>query len=197
MKAMTFTLACFVATAVHASDREPVPVDPSIIDNPAAKDVGTLLGSLRGCGCRPRHHPVRDAIVKVGRPAVPGLVKQLNSSTQWWVQLECIYLLGLIGPDAEEAIPALEKAETVRHGLPKSYIPVALAAIRADDKALAEVLRRRGNGAAWYAAELLGGMGANAAAARPLLVDIAATGKYSASRRLAQETIQRIDDDQK
>ena len=132
-------MGLIVSAGAVGSDRDPNSVNEEILKNPTAKNAPTLVTALRGCGCRPKHHPVRDAVVRVGAPAVPLLVKELKSSDKWAVQLECIYLLGLIGPDAKEAIPALnESAKSIKHLLPLRYIPVTVAAIRADSDALAQ-----------------------------------------------------------
>jgi len=49
---------------------------------------------------------VKKAIVKIGKPTVPGLVELLGDP-EWFVRLAAAEVLGEIGPEASEAGPAL------------------------------------------------------------------------------------------
>jgi HEAT repeat protein len=74
-------------------------------------------------------------LVKIGKPAVPALVELLDSPT-WVLRWKAARVLGLIGPDAKEALPALEKAlqREKPHFFERRDIPLAIAAIKADTK---------------------------------------------------------------
>ncbi|MBM81619.1 MAG: hypothetical protein CMJ78_13655 [Planctomycetaceae bacterium] len=117
-----------------ALDKSPSPVSRKILDNPKPEHVRTLISALNGCGCVPKHHPVRDALVKIGKPAASPLIKRMNSTTKWWIQLECVYILGLIGPEAGVA-EELRKAN-IRHPLPKRYLGIARTAMLSDSEQL-------------------------------------------------------------
>ena len=114
------------------------------------------MTALRGCGCKPLHAPARDALVTIGTPAVGPLVERLQANTQWWIQLECVYILGLMGPNAADAESALHTFVTQEHHpLPHHYAEIALAAVRGDIDQLAELAISSNSSFADYALELL------------------------------------------
>ena len=160
----------FSCAPLSAADRPPDPVDSAILEAPAAEHVPVLIAALNGSGCQPRHSEVGDALVQIGMPAVAPLVERLNGSTKWWIQLECIHLLGLMGTEAAAAEPDLARFLVEQHhGLPQSFARASLAAVRDDPQALIEVIATSHSGVAVYSLELLKQMGADAAPVVPQL----------------------------
>ncbi len=137
---------------------------------------------------------MRDAIVKLGKPMVPGLAKRLNSSTRWPEQLEVIFLLGLIGENTPEAREALERATKLKHPLPRNYAEMAFAAIQRNPQPLADVIKAASYGRIEFEAELLRRMGPKAAEVRPQLIEAAKASTNNPTRhRIVTETIKHID----
>ena len=155
---------------LSAGDRPPAPVAGFILRSPKPENLVTLVGALRGSGCTPKHSEVGDAIVGLGSHSVPRLVARLEETDKWWIQLEAIHLLGLIGPDAKKALPALDKFVSEKHHLlPAKYSVVTVAAIRQDVDFLIKKVVKRTSGASDFAIELLGRMGPKASSALPAL----------------------------
>ena len=180
-------------TLLLAGDRTPAPVAGYILRSPKPENLVTLVGALRGSGCKAKHTGVGDAIVSLGSKSVPSLVTRLESSDKWWIQLEAIYLLGLIGPDAKKALPALDKFVSEKHHLlPSRNAPVAVAAIRGDLDALIMTIEQRGGGASDFAIELLGRRGPKARAAVPALEKFIAEHPLSNSRSTATAAVKAI-----
>ena len=143
------TVVCllFISDQALSLDKSPSPVDPEILKDPKPEHLPTLIGALNGCGCSPKRSDVGDALAQIGKPSVAPLIKRLNSTTKWWIQLECVHILALIGPEAEDAADEVEAWMTSgrRHGLPKSYAVLAVAAMRSDTKVLVESLAGSGS----------------------------------------------------
>jgi hypothetical protein len=176
-----------------AGDRNPAPVAGYILRSPKPENLVTLVGALRGSGCNAKHTDVGDAIVSLGSKSVPSLVARLEGSDKWWIQLETIYLLGLIGPDAKKALPALDKFVSQKHHLlPARNAQVAVAAIRGDLDVLVEKINERGGGADEFAMELLGRRGRKARAALPALEKFIADHPLSNTRSTASAAIKAI-----
>ena len=172
---------------------DPAPVAGYILRSPKPEHLTTLVGALRGSGCKAKHTDVGDAIVSLGSRSVPSLVARLESSDKWWIQLEAVYLLGLIGPDAKKALPALDKFVSQKHHpLPAKNARVAIAAIRGDLKTLIPIIDQRGAGANDFAMELLGRMGPKARAALPALEKYIADHRPSNTRSTAITAIKAI-----
>ncbi|MDP7205373.1 MAG: hypothetical protein QGH11_07390 [Pirellulaceae bacterium] len=171
----------------------PGPVAASILRTPRPEHLPTLVGALRGSGCKATHTDVGDAIVSLGSRSVPSLVARLESSDKWWIQLETIYLLGLIGPDAKKALPALDTFLSEKHHpLPARNAAVAVAAIRGDIDTLIAKIGQRAAGANDFAIELLGRRGTQARAALPALEKHIATHPFSTTRATAETAIKSI-----
>ena len=176
-----------------AVDRPPAPVAGYILRAPKPEHVVTLVAALRGSGCKPKHSEVGDAIVGLGTHSVPGLVARLEGSEKWWIQLEAIYLLGLIGQDAKKALPALDKFVSEKHHLlPSRYSVLSVAAIRGDVDFLIEKVVKRTAGASDFAIELLGRMGPQARSALPALAKHIADHPLSNSRSTAEKAVKAI-----
>jgi HEAT repeat protein len=175
--------------ALPASDRPPLPVRASVLTSPTADDLDVLFAALQGSGCRPKHSGVGDAIVSLGSKSVPRLVSRLESTTKWWIQLEAVHLLGLIGSDAKKAIPVLDKFIAEKHHmLPKKFAVVAVAAIRKDVDGLADIVTSRGSGATQFAIELLGRIGPKAKAAVPVIEEYIANRIHESVARTSAIT---------
>ncbi len=189
---VTTFLAPAILVAFSPGD-DPAPVAGYILRSPQPKHLPTLIGALRGSGCKAKHTDVGDAIVCLGSKSIPGLVARLESSDKWWIQLETIYLLGLIGPDAEQALPTLDKFVSEKHHpLPARNATPAIAAIRGDIKVLIATIDQRAGGADDFAIELLGRMGPKATSALPALRKHIADHPLSNSRSTAEKAIQAI-----
>lgn len=196
MKSLTsYFMLLVVCCAVPAFglDKSPDPVDEAILKNPQPRDLPTLIGALNGSGCRPKHSDVGDALVQIGKPSIEPLVKRLNSTTKWWIQLECVHLLGLIGPEAAARADDVEEWMTSgpRHGLPKSYAALAVAAMRSDTDALIEAFAGHGSRAE-YASELLVRFDELAKKAEPALKKLAGSEEESRAVSYARETLEGI-----
>jgi len=158
MQRLVLATACLVIVTGSglALDRSPDPVPIEILDNPKPEHVPTLIRALNGSGCRPKHTRAGDALVQIGKPSVEPLVRRLKSSSTWSAQLECVYLLALIGPDAADAAEDLEEwLESKRHPLPRKYGEVALVAARGDVDGLIEIMLKGETGATPLAGEIL------------------------------------------
>jgi HEAT repeat protein len=178
---------------LFAGDRPPAPVAGYILRAPKPENLVTLVGALRGSGCSPKHSEVGDAIVGLGAHSVPSLVDRLEGSDKWWIQLEAIHLLGLIGPEATKALPALDKFVSEKHHLlPAKYSLVTVAAIRQDVDFLTEKVVTRTSGASDFAIELLGRLGPKARAALPALKKHIADHPLSNTRSTAETAIKAI-----
>jgi len=191
-------LLCLAAVIIcpaplWAGDRNPAPVAGYILRSPKPEHLTTLVGALRGSGCKAKHTEVGDAIVSLGSNSVPSLVARLESSDKWWIQLETVYLLGLIGPDAKKALPALDKFVSEKHHpLPAKNALVAVAAIRGDLDTLIAKIEEGGGGSNDFAIELLGRRGPKARAAVPALKKFIADHPLSNSRSTATTSIRAI-----
>jgi hypothetical protein len=178
---------------LSAGDRPPAPVAGFILRSPKPENLVTLVGALRGSGCTPKHSEVGDAIVGLGSHSVPRLVARLKETDKWWIQLEAIHLLGLIGPDAKKALPALDKFVSEKHHLlPAKYSMVTVAAIRQDVDMLIEKVVKRTSGASDFAIELLGRMGPKARAALPALKKHIADHPQTKSGTAAEKAVTAI-----
>ena len=187
------TLLAPTLLVAFAPGDDPAPVAGYILRSPQPKHLPTLIGALRGSGCKAKHTDVGDAIVGLGSHSVPALVSRLEGSDKWWIQLEAVFLLGLIGPDAEKALPALDKfASEKHHPLPAQNATAAIAAIRGDLTTLIATIDRGGGGADDFAIELLGRMGPKARAALPALKKHIANLRSSNRRSTAEKAIQEI-----
>ena len=102
--------------------------------------VPALLETLRqrAPGRNPRHstaresfiHPtVREAIVKIGNAAVPGLIELLRDQ-KGAVRLEAVEVLGEIGPEAVQSIAALTASRKDENPLIRSAAVEALKRIQ-------------------------------------------------------------------
>ena len=188
----TSFLAPTILVALAPGD-DPAPVAGFILRSPQPKHLPTLIGALRGSGCKAKHTDVGDAIVGLGSHSVPALVSRLEGSEKWWIQLETVYLLGLIGPDAEKALPALDKFVSEKHHpLPARNATAAVAAIRGDLKTLVATIDKRGGGADDFAIELLGRMGSKATSALPALKKHIADHPLSNRRSTAEKAVKAI-----
>ena len=164
---LSLSLHC---TLLQAGTRSPDPVDPALLAAPTAEHLPTLLGALNGAGCVPQHSEVGDALVKIGKPAVAPLVERLNGTNKWWIQLECVHLLGLMGTDAAEAESVLSRfLVESHHGLPQSYARASLAAVRNDPQGLVALMQTSHSNVVKFALELLEAMGADASPVVPTL----------------------------
>ncbi len=155
-----------------------------------------LIKDLRTSGCG---MPASAAeLVKIGKPAVASLVELLEDS-RWIPRWKAARVLGLIGPDAKDALPALEKAlqRKDQHALERQFIPLSIAAIKSDTKTLNDCVAGKDihpEPARIFAAELLGNMGPKGKDAVPVLQALA--NSLSAERRsVIIQALEKIDHD--
>lgn len=120
------------------------------------------------------------ALANIGKPSVPSLVEALRDGSSW-VRWQVAVTLGQIGPEAEEAVPALVKAlmreETdMTRGMGRRHWYAREAAAKALGKigpsavpALTEALQHKGPVGRHAAADALAGIGPRAKGAIPAL----------------------------
>jgi len=122
------------------------------------------------------HQIALEALVLIGKPAVPALrealKRSLKSTYYDWVRRSVAEALVKIG---EPAVPALAEAlkdedREVRSSAAKALGEIGESAVSAVP-ALAEALKDKGREVRWSAAEALGKIGEPAAAAVPALVE--------------------------
>ena len=191
LRTLAAVLLCPVM--VTAGDRTPAPVAEDILRSPMPENLVTLIGALRGSGCGPKHTDVGDAIVGLGSKSVPRLVARLEGSDKWWIQLETIHLLGLIGSAAKGALPALDKFVSEKHHpLPARFSLVTVAAICEDVAFLTEMVEKRHTAPTGLAIELLGRMGPTAGSAVPALQKYIVNRPLGNSRSAAIAAIKAI-----
>ncbi|MHC4201263.1 MAG: HEAT repeat domain-containing protein [Planctomycetota bacterium] len=142
------------------------------------------------------------ALAKIGKPSVPSLVEALRDGSSW-VRWQVAVTLGEIGPEAEEAVPALVKAlmreETdMRPGIGRRHWYARKAAVEALGKigpvavpALVEALQHKGSALRHAAAEALAGIGPRAKGAIPGL-ERALRDEAKHVREAAAEALRKI-----
>ncbi len=124
---------------------------------PVPAHLPQLIKELRTSGYA---MPASAAVlVKIGKPAVPALIELLDAPT-WVPRWKAVRVLGLMGPEAKEALPALEKAlqREKPHVFERQFLPLAIAAIKADTKPLIDCVEgktKSSDAASDFAAELL------------------------------------------
>jgi HEAT repeat protein len=72
---------------------------------PAASEVAPVL--IARLGEPEVSRAAAEALRKIGKSSVPGLVQTLTSE-DWYLRLKAVEVLGALGPEAVEALPALE-----------------------------------------------------------------------------------------
>ena len=87
------------------------------------------------------------------------LVELLDDS-RWVARWKAARVLGLMGPDAKDALPALEKAiqRKDQHSFERQFIPLSIAAIKFDTKTLIDCVEdktKHSDNARFFAGELL------------------------------------------
>lgn len=198
IRPLTFLfIVLFVSQSIG---REPEIVSKKILESPTKNDAKTLVNALNGADCRPEHYKLYDAILKIGPHAVPELVTKMNSDSGWWIQLECVYLLGLIGPDANQALDVIKKpanGKTKRHYLVKKYIAVALQSIKNEPKEIAKTLEQYPPASGMYACKVLSRMGQHAKVAEPLLTKMLKTAKDHDLKQNIIQTLKSIKEPRK
>ena len=176
---LTFGLVVYASVASGQVDVAPAP-SRDIFTEPTAEDIPALVKIIRTEGYygAEKSPAATDALVKIGKPAIPPLVELLDEKG-WIPRYKAVKILGLMGPVAEEALPALEKElkEKRQHFLLRKYTPLAIAAIKSDHQFLIDFIANRDNHKnpphPRFAAVLLGRMGPKAKDAVPVLVDFA------------------------
>ena len=75
---------------------------------------------------------VREAIVKIGRPAVSPLIELLQDK-KWAVRLEAAIILGQIGPEAKDSVSALTEVLKDDDQRVRQYAAKALEKVQGED----------------------------------------------------------------
>jgi HEAT repeat protein len=140
-----------------------------------AEDVRGLVTQLKSRDVDARRKAA-TALAEAGpdaKPAVPSLITALKDQ-DLYVRRFAAQALGKIGPDAKSAVPALSKAlkddqKQVAEAAAEALGKIRVSAVRP----LADAVKDKGNETAVRrkAIEALGGMGAEAKSAVPVLTD--------------------------
>ncbi len=154
----TLVLSCWLLVggiSTADDDAGKTPATTSVQSVPA--HLPQLIKELRTSGCA---MPASAAqLVGIGKPAVPALIELLDAPN-WVPRWKAARVLGLMGPEAKEALPALEKAlqREKPHVFERQFLPLAIAAIKVDTKPLIDCVEgktKSSDAARGFAAELL------------------------------------------
>ncbi|MBN1672353.1 MAG: HEAT repeat domain-containing protein [Kiritimatiellae bacterium] len=132
-----------------------------------------------------------EALKKIGKPAVPALVKELQDANIG-VRLEVTRLLGEMGADAGAAVPAIADLLAAESQRERSAAAKALGGIpgeRAAVQALTGALKDSNLAVRSDACRALGNHGAEAASAVPALRELLTAGSSKTDRTRAAETL--------
>ena len=167
------------------------------IGSPAAIAIPDLLSAMEA-----KRIPLGiavPALVALGHApveAVPLLIAQLRASTNSPVPLDSVRCLGLIGPPAAPAVPALIDALQDPESRTRAPVAFALGQIGPNASNAVPALTRALSDEWWYvrenAAIALGKLESNAAAAIPALARLAEGDRNEDVRKAAVEAINSI-----
>ncbi len=139
-----------------------------------AETIDRLVRCLPGEAFHDERGAARAAFVRIGEPAIPALVHNLEND-DFNFSDGAAQTLAAMGPAARSAVPALESiVRRKRSGslrLP-SYAAQALGKIGEIDFLIRALEGKEGAGAEFLGAQGLGAAGANAARAVPSLIDV-------------------------
>jgi hypothetical protein len=193
--AITLALGLSLGALLKADSPDAPPAASSKVENVEAQ-LPNLIYTLTTGGCgMPKE---AEDLVRIGKPAVPALMIQLDRS-HWPTRWKATRVLGQIGPDAKDALPQLERNLTRpdRHLLEKKYDTLAIAGIKSDPKPLIEALesgQALGDPRTDYAVELLGKMGPTAKDALPILKRLVEKSRTkSPSKQIGIEALKKIE----
>jgi len=179
-------------------EREAAARSLGAIGSPAAKAVPDLLSAMEAK--RIQVGTAVPALVALGYTAVeavPLLIAQLRASTNSPVPLDSVRCLGLIGPPAAPAVPALIDALQDPESRTRAPVAFALGQIGPNASNAVPALTRALSDEWWYvrenAAIALGKLESNAAAAIPALARLAEGDRNEDVRKAAVEAIKSID----
>ena len=132
-----------VATAADRGNLDTEAVQQAL-QNPSVDNLPLLLTAAQQAkNCFPKQSAASVAVTRLGQQAVPTIVARVKQqrSKAWTQQVDNLYLLAQLGPEAKAAAPVLKEivAAPKTQRYVRHFAATALAAIDGDSKSLVQL----------------------------------------------------------
>lgn len=192
--ASLFLLSASCTSSTTAQDLDEA-TKQAIVARPTLENLPTLFEIVNDeTHCFPKRSPSTLAVASLGKDAVPAILSRIEETrnSSWTSQVNYLYYLALIGPDAEGALERLNEivAQDDTHRYIRHYAKTARAVIRNDSEEVARLATKERD-FGFVALDILKARGADS---RFAVVGLAETARQnSGQRRRYVEALEMID----